>query len=250
MKRCIARFYWGINDKSNRVLARKGRVDGNLIALTKNPYNTEYINLVWGTANAEYLKSLGFKNIELVYKEPYQWDLTTQQYRHKLEGLRICMEELGYDQIVHADYDAYPTKPLPVDFWEQLESKNPIQGNLQQYKKSKCYWRKDGKDIRKVFNGGFIYIGDRSIPSEIIKVYDSPANINKRSCEPAMSLFLDNLNGGWIGVDEFRKRYECEMCNLSRNSCYGRYPVHANACFIHFAGLGSIERDLKRMNLL
>ena len=249
MKRTIARFYWGIQDKSNRVLARKGRVDGNLKALLKNPYNTEFINLVWGTDNYKYLTSLGFKNVELVYNEPFQWDLTKFQFRHKLEGLRICMEDMGYDEIIHCDYDCYPTKPLPEDFWEQCYKKESMQGNLQQYKKCKCYWR-GKKDIRKVMNGGFIYIRDKTIPTQLIKTWESDKNINKRSCEPAMSLYLDNKNNGWVGMDKFKELYETDYCNLSRNSCFGRYPAHPNACFIHFAGLGAIEGDLRRLKLL
>lgn len=241
MKRAIIRFYWGIEDNSNRVLARKKRVDGNLTALIKNPFNTPFVNYIFGTDNYNHLKKLGFENLKLVCKEPYMFDLTTQQFRHKLEGLRLAMED--YDEILHLDYDCYPTQRIPFDIWAQLGRKESIQGNLQQYKKVKCPWRKI--DQRKVLNGGAVYIRDKSIPDKIISLWSTMEN--KRSCEPAMSLYLDNLHGGWIGKEEFFRKHELEICNLSRNGVYGKHP---NACFIHYAGTGTISQYLKDLGLL
>lgn len=239
--RAFVRFFWGIQDRSDRVLKRKERVNGNLNVLLKNPYNEPFYNYVWGEENYKQLIGLGFENVRLVYKEPFQWDLSELQFRHKLEGLRIASEE--FDEFVHLDYDALPTKKLPVDFWQTLNKKESFQGNLQQYKRCKCPWRKI--DSRKVLNGGAVYIRDKSIADKLIKCWERTKN--KRSCEPAMSLYLDDIHKGWIGVEKFRELHELECCNLSRNGIYGIKP---DACFIHFAGCGSIGGVITKMGLI
>lgn len=231
MKRCLQRAYWGINDKTNRVLERKYRVDSNIEKLLHSQHGNEFITYCWGTENYNHLKERGITNLNLVSKKPYQWDLTKYQYRHKLESLRICMEEDGYDEIIHLDWDAYPIKPMPENIWDECYKKETFQGNLQQYKRQKCMWRKE--EPRKVINGGGIYIRDKTIPSKIIKCWESNKITIKRSCEAAMCLYVDELHGKWIGCSEFDRLHEFEFCKLKRFAISKNKP---NACWVHYAG--------------
>ena len=237
MKRAFVRGLWGYFDRSDRILKRKGRVDGNIKYLMGCKYNEPFITYVWGDSNYKILKDLGVKDLILVTKEPQQWDLVEFQYRHKLQLLKLAMED--FDQIVHMDWDVIPTKQLPIDFWETLEKKEPFQACLAQYKKIKCGWRKE--DPRKVANGGWVYIREKQIPDEIITTWEQDWNTIKRSCEPAMSKWIDNQNGKWIGVEEYYKRYEPEACSLSRNS---PHKIIKDSCFLHFAGVGAITKGM------
>jgi len=234
MKRCFVRGLWGKDEKTNRVLHRKGRVDGNIKYLLRKPFNEPFITYVWGSENYTMLEKLGVENLIKVSDNFFQWDLVTMQYRHKLELLRLAM--IDYDEIVHLDWDCFPTKKLPIDYWETLGKKEIFQGCLFQYKKAKCYWRTI--DQRKLTNGGYVYLRDKSLPDQFIKIWESDDNKNKRSCEPTMSLWCDRYCGGWEGKEKYYNLFEPESCSLHRNS---PYKIIKDSCFNHWAGLGCIR---------
>jgi hypothetical protein len=234
MKRAFIRALWGVHDKSNRILKRRYRTDLNMNDIKKNQFNEPFITYVFGEENFRYLKNSGFDNCILLTKEPNKYDLVNETYRHKLEILRYAMEEDGYDEIVHMDWDCIPTKKLSVNFWNELGAKESFQACLMQYKRDKCPWRKI--DQKKVPNGGYCYIRKKEIPSQIIKIWGSTENENKRSCEPAMGLYLDKLHGEWIGVEKYLALHEPMSCILSSRSVYKKDKK--DYCFIHYAGEG------------
>ena len=233
----IIRGLWGIKDDSHRILKRRYRMDNNLKTLLSNKfYNTlpPAIDYVWGIENFNYLKALGLPDVRLVCKDPYQFALKEEQYRHKGELLRIAMEDDGYDTILHLDYDIYPTKPFPKDIWEVMSRKESLQGNLQNYKHRKCNWREE--DSHTVINGGALYIRDKTIPSQIIKTWEGEWNDNKKSYEPALMKWLDEKYGKWIGKDEYRRLHELEVIALRRNPVFKKDTN--DYCMIHYAGGG------------
>lgn len=235
MKRAFVRALWGVHDKSHRVLRRLYRVDQNILALRKNKFNEPFITYVFGEENFKNLKDLGFENLILLNKEPHSYDPLKFQYRHKLEILRYAMEEDGYDEIVHMDWDCYPIKKLPVEFWDILGKKEKFQACLMQYHRPKCLWRKT--DQRKLPNGGFVYIRDKAVPSELIKVWEQTDKKFLISAEPAMGKYTDNLIGGWQGIDKYWDLFEPDVCNLKRCSVYPQEKKDTkNTCFIHYQG--------------
>jgi len=236
MKRAFVRALWGIHDKSHRVLRRLYRVDQNILQLKKNKFNEPFITYVFGQENYDSLQKLGFENLILLNKEPHSWDPLKFQYRHKLEILRYAMEVDGYDEIVHMDWDCFPTKKLPIDFWDVLGKKEKFQACLMQYHRPKCLWRET--DQRKLSNGGYVYIRDKNVPSDIIKLWEKTDKIFLISAEPAMSQYTDNLVGGWKGIEKYWELFEPESCRLSRCSVYSKDPTKTkpNLCFVHYQG--------------
>ena len=219
---------WGIYDDSDRMSARRYRMDGDMKRLNKNLFNEPFVTYVYGEENFNML-SKNF-NCVLMDKEPFAFDLQKEQYRHKLEILLRCMED--FDEIVFLDWDCVPTKKLPTDFWETLGKKEKIQANLQQYHTRKCYWRKN--DWRKLSNAGFVYIRDKSIPQVII---DNWNRLPGPSAEPALSKCIDDIGGGWQGIDYYWTHFEPDFCNIHKSSCFQKKLLNTkNECFIHSQG--------------
>jgi len=116
-----------------------------------------------------------------------------------------------------------------------------------------------------VMNNNYLYVRDKSYPSAIIDIWENfkkgsgakgdgicKSCIHSKqsrvmgfhskdicygcqfSCEPATSYFVDLLNDGWIGHDEWLKRYEPVYAKLHRFSPYKVEQVSFKKdCFIH-----------------
>jgi hypothetical protein len=232
MKRLFMRTLWGEYDNSHRITQRRELMDGWLGLIKRNQYNAPFITYVFGEENYKVVQDLGF-DCKLIDKNPLPFDAIKAQYRHKLEAMRYAFDEDGCDELVHMDWDVFPTKELPDDFWETLGKKGHIQSCLQQYKRKKCFWRKD-RDKRKVSNGGFVYMRDKTAPSEIIKIWERKPG---PSMEPAMSRYLDEQMDGWKGREYYWDHHEPDFCNLHKDSVYASDKErNKNICFIHYQG--------------
>jgi len=190
---------------------------------------SHFITYVFGEDNLKKLNSQGVDNCVLLTKEPFAFDLVENQYRNKLQVWKQAMED--FDEIVFLDWDCRPNKRLPIDYWKKFEEKESFQACLGIYKQTKCYWRKE--DRRKVPNAGYCYIRDKTIPDKIIKAWEE--NTNKVSCEPAIALYLDQLHGGWIGIEKYWELYDPESCRLRSQQEFYKDRVKDN-CFEHYAG--------------
>jgi hypothetical protein len=231
MKRGFIRGVWGIYDNSHRLLARRSRIDGDMDNILKNPFGEPFVTYVMGGENFKKAKDKGF-NCILINKEPYMFDLIKYQYRHKIEIIRYAMEEDSYDEVVWLDWDCVPQKKLRPDFWEECNKKDSFQACLQIYHKKKCHWR--ATDLRKVPNGGFLYIRDKNIPSEAIKIWET---IPQDNDEPAWAKMTDTMTNGWKGMDEYWKHFETPFCNLHRGSPFPNDLLKSkDIYFMHFQG--------------
>jgi hypothetical protein len=232
MKRGFIRALWGIHDKGHRITKRRFRVDKNIKAILNNKHNSPFKVFVMGEDNYEGLKELGF-DCELVNSNPAPFDLIKHQYRHKLEIIKYAMEEKGYDELVYMDWDCIPQKPLPNDFWEQMNKKDKFQANLQMYHRRKAHWRKE--ELRKVPNGGFVYLRDKSYPQRAIELWEKIGKGDND--EPAWARLTDDLYGGWKGIDHYWEHFEAMFCNLHMSSPFSKEMLNAkNVCFVHYQG--------------
>ena len=244
MKRTFIRCVWGsystnedLKNEAAKIwkgtdkLARRSKIDTDIELIRQNKFNEPFVVYVYGKDNYEKIKSLGLDCV-LVDENPAPFDQIRYVYRHKLELIKYAMEVDGYDEIVYLDWDCRPQKKLPNNFWDEFQKKRPIQACLQQYRRKKCLWRSD--DIRKVSNGGFVYLRDKTIPSKVIEIWKTMPQDND---EPAWTKYIDDDMGGWKGQDEFIKNYEAPFCNLHRMSPIPPEILKAkDICFIHFQG--------------
>jgi len=249
MSRAFVRGLWGNCAETKDF--RGGKIHSDINIIKDNEYSEPFITYVFGDRNKEYLESLGFE-CRLIDSKPSIWDMVDQLYRHKLDVFKAAMED--YDEIVFLDWDCRPTAPLPDDFWDVIGEKASFQANLFQYRTKKCLWRKT--DIRKVTNGGFVYMRDKTIPDKIIKNYDEFHEWVKKKGEerasqgkelrfrekalifddePAMSKYADDSIGGWQGTDKYWELFEPEFCNLKKKSAYPEEKLQTKReCFVHW----------------
>lgn len=231
-KRGFIRALWGIHDEGHRITRRRFRIDKDITSILGNKNNEPFKVYVMGEENYEGLKSYGFDCV-MVDKNPAPFDLVKHQYRHKLEIIKFAMEEEGYDELVYLDWDCFPQKKLPSEFWKELNKKEVFQANLQMYHRRKAYWRKG--ELRKVPNGGFIYLRDKTLPRKAIEWWEklgSPDND-----EPAWARLTDEMTDGWQGVDLYWEKFEPMFCNLHKSSPYSPEQLSSkDLCFLHRQG--------------
>jgi len=231
MKRVFMRALWGIYDNSHRILQRRERTDKHIQNALINQNDFEFITYVFGEDNYKYLTSLGVKNCILIDKNPAPYDLLTEQYRHKLEAIRYAMEVDGYDEMIHLDWDCYPVKKLPSNFWDVMGKREAFQSCLFRFKRMKCPWRSIDRTV--VPNGGFVYMRDKSYPSKVIKIWEE--KLKGPSAEPPMAMFVDDLMGGWKGLDAYWDLYESDFCKLKSGSPHTKeHMMQKDICFIHY----------------
>jgi len=233
MKRVFMRALWGIYDNSHRILQRRFRTDKHIQHALKNQTDFEFITYVFGEENYKLITEMGIKNCILINKNPAPYDLLKEQYRHKLEVIRYAMEEDGYDQMIHLDWDCYPIKRIPTNFWETMGKKEAFQSNLFRFKRLKCPWRTIDRTV--VPNGGFVYMRDKSYPARVIKIWEE--KLYGPSAEPPLAMFVDELMGGWQGVDKYFDLHEAECCSLKRGSPHSKENMaKKDLHFIHYYG--------------
>lgn len=234
--------FWGLQDNTHRILRRHSRVMGNLKELIRNTHYIPFDRIyVWGDDNTLFLKEVGFKNIVKVSKEPFQWDLVKFQYRHKLEAIRMAHTE--FNTVLQLDMDVLPIRPWRDDIWDVMGKKEVFQANLYYYRKAKGFFRKI--DQRKISNGGCTYTRGPQPIEDIIKIWERKEIRDKKTVEPSMSWYCDELIGGWQGVDKYRQLFEIDCCVLRRNSPYGKYRdlITKDTMYIHNAGLGRCRNE-------
>ena len=235
MKRGFIRVVYGIYDNTHRLTARRQKIDGDIKGILNNKFNEPFQVFVFGKDNYERMCSHGFDCVK-VNDDPAPFDLIKHQYRHKMELIRYAMEEGGYDEVVYMDWDCVPQKKLPDNFWEECYKKDAIQACLQIYHRKKCWWRP--VDQRKVGNGGFLYIRDKSLPSRAIRHWET---IPQDNDEPGWAKLTDEMMGGWTDTEKnmkmFWDRFETNFCQLHRASPYPSELLKTkNVCFIHYQG--------------
>lgn len=228
VNRGFVRTLWGVYGKEKRLKHRIG-LDDHFQCLKLNPYEQPFTALVFGEDNYKQLVDMGF-NCQIVDKRPVVWDMNKEQFRHKLEALKLGTQL--HDEIVYLDWDTQPTKPLPNDFWDVLGRKEPIQASLRQYFQPRVSWRHE--DRRKAPCAAFIYIRDKQIPEDLIRIWEELGR--PWTEEMVLMKYIDNRMGGWKGVDEYWQKFEPEFFHLG-GGCQV-YPEEVTGakkkCFDHF----------------
>jgi len=232
MKCGFIRAVWGVYDDSHRITRRRSRIDNDIDTILSCQYSEPFVTYVMGKDNFNRMMDRGVKNCVLLTDDPAPFDLVKHQYRHKMEIIRHAMEVDGYNELVYLDWDCVPQKPLPDNFWDELKKKDVFQATLQIYRRKKCHWRLE--EQRKVPNGGFIYLRDKSLPAEAIRWWEKLGKPDND--EPAWARLTDEMMGGW-DIEEYWNRFEIMFCNLHRSSPYSKEKMkQKNVCFIHYQG--------------
>jgi len=232
LKRGFIRALWGIHDRSHRLIERRFRVDENINEILKNKFNEPFRTYVMGEDNYTAIKTL-FPDCVMISPNPCMFDLVKYQYRNKLEAIKYAFEQDGYDELVYLDWDCVPKKKLPSSFWDEMSKKEVFQATLQLYHRRKCHWRPE--DLRKVPNGGFLYLRDKNLPSLAIEWWEKLGQPDND--EIAWAKIVDERMGGWKGMDVYWEKFEPMFCSLHKSSPYSLDKLKSkDVCFIHYQG--------------
>jgi len=234
MNRAFIRVLYGNKkDPAHDGRGTRSRIDRDIDNVLKRDNQSEFFTYVFGEDNYNYLAKTGCKNIVLASKDPYIYKKSVN-YVNKMYGWECAMKD--FDEIVCLDWDTIQTKPLPSDFWDAFYKKQSIQSPLYKCSRSVCNWRKDytKKDNKRGTSGGFVYIRDKNIPTELLKLIDDPVmkgfSFGNYSDETYMNLYTDRISGGWEGMHKYFDLFEPPWCTVE-HTIFVEDKV--NACFHH-----------------
>lgn len=139
---------------------------------TLHPGDT--VSYVFGTENAEFLKSLG---IEVTCLDPspiknygYRTPVALSGHNNDLvHGMRMYVHKLdcilqgvkAFGSVVFLDWDCTLLQPLPADFWQRMEQGQSLQAGMRRLKRNRYWWRHGGAS--EMPHGCWIYC--RSLPA-------------------------------------------------------------------------------------
>jgi hypothetical protein len=184
-----------------------------------------------GEDNHQYLLSKGFNSI-LVDKQPYLYDIAKYCYYNKLVLLQYALN-LYKEPILYLDNDCVAKRPI-INLNNEFKPKSLVSGNLMVYNQLKCYWRTEAK--RTIINGGFLYIENISVINGIIEQWHEiqKSEHPDPNDEIAIQKYLDNLHGGWIGLEKYKELYEpTGICSLNTKG----YWINKDSLFTHYLGV-------------
>ena len=257
MKRGFVRVLFGENvdygpgalqKRDVGIVRCRGLLEVDLKLLTHLKYDPPFVLYIYGQDNYDQCMKMGF-DCRLVSPNPAEWDINTKGFRHKLGGLQEAMKE--FDEIIFLDLDTIPQKAVPETIWEDSYKKAPIQASLRMYKRIKATWRRTHR--RTIPTAAYIYIRDKAIPQGIIDSWEATGE--PLSEEIALAHYIDQISGGWKGLDHYWDNYEPEFFNLERSLEYKHEDIFSpdqmaqkNLYFHHMdhTDIKRILREIKR----
>lgn len=240
-KRSFIRTMWGIYEhEGRRFFKRRAKLDNDIALVQKCPYSEPFRTYVFGEDNYKFLVDKGF-DCKLIDKKPIVWDMNKEQFRHKLEAFKCGMED--FDEIVFLDWDTFPIKPLPKDFWDVLNKKESIQAILRMYHRRKAYWR-GGIDTRKIPCASFVYVREKQITEDLIALWEKMGR--PWSEEQVLARFIDSRMGGWQGMEKYWDTYEPDFFMLAEARVFSKELLRTkNQCFKHL-NMNGVAKYLKQ----
>jgi hypothetical protein len=206
------RALWGILEhQDRRFYKRREKITNDVLLQEQWKYQLECTVFTWGTFNHRWLKDRGWHSI-LVSGDPIQWDMDTQQFRHKLEAFRLGCKQ--FDKCVFLDWDTYLIKPLPADHWKILEEKSCLQATLRMYHRRKAYWRKDSQ--RQIPCASYVYCSG-SAGEDLCHLWEKMNS--PWSEELVMAKYIDDMHGGWGGYEVYKPNHEPRFFDLDVSVC-------------------------------
>jgi hypothetical protein len=198
MKYSFIHGLWGIYGNKNKCWTRLSKCENDVKLYTLNPYSPKTVVYIFGEDNFKRMTDLGF-DCRLIDKRPYVWDMETEQYRHKMEIWKAGTEE--FDAITFLDFDCVPLKPIPSNYLDIMNEGDEIQTPIFQYRLKRV--NRPPSDFRKVSTASFVYIRGKEHACNMNKLWEETGKPFKE--EYTLTLYIDNLDGGWKGIENYRK---------------------------------------------
>lgn len=133
-------------------------------------------------------------------------------WRLKLDIIRKALDD--FDAVTWVDMDIRMlVDELPSDFWERMHDKGPCQALITQWHRRKChYWRSDKENPRSMPSGAYIYCRSTSIIDTAIQWLEDQKRVRPHDApflddQQAIAFAIDELNGGWKGLDYYNEHH-------------------------------------------
>lgn len=143
----------------------------------------------------ELAKSLGLDTTRI---PDVHYTSTEGRYCRKLLSMEHALRT--YDEVCHLDLDVVLVRPLPEDFWEQLQDGALLQAPLMKHSRKKATWRNDDDAKRYWVNACYMYCGHRRIAGRCFEVMREHENWYE---EGVIGYVIDEHAGGWKGPDAY-----------------------------------------------
>jgi len=225
-------FPFGEFDRKNCCAVRRqsGRIDSRMKGLLTDTFTkiNDQMVYVYGEDNASYVASLNIP-YKLIHPLPLKFHPILQPWLHKLEILKIAMED--YDEIIWLDLDCMPLKTIDDKIWDVLRSKDSFQSPLHRYKRVQTNLRSIEGENKILPSGSFVYIRDKDIPGKMIDIF---LTLPTWTDEIAYAKYTDDLTGGF-DLKRYYDRFEPYCVSIIRTP-YNRPPqikISEEICFKH-----------------
>lgn len=272
--------FWGRNDSANSRLQHKIVHD----ILTQRKYERfQSLTYCFGRQNADFLRSIGIEPIVLsehglprwgdgpgemlpqsadndpplepVAADQYnlirtahraEWDRHRNRlidgrshWRCKLEILRTALET--FQSVLWTDFEVHLLRPIPPEFWHRMGQRRAVQAPLICRRKSGLRKRENRRFLP---DGCFIYARDIRLVDRLIEIHST--RCPTQTDEVALSMLIDELNGGWRGPASYYDGGFSPYCFVARNGLRKPRPEDALFCI----GMRpAIEDQIRRGNL-
>lgn len=185
------------------------------------------VTYVFGAENYEIVRKYGFAARLLDERPRVAGDVPGKPskrcpWEHKPLGWAAALQE--FDEIVALDWDIRPLEKIPLDsVFGELNKKSFLQANLLQYRRIKALYRRKmagsipDPAVRKIPSAAFVYLrGDdgRHAVQRTLSLMEQNYNLTE---EQAMAIFVDELYGGWKGIDHWWTHHEPFCCRIPRH---------------------------------
>lgn len=216
MKSCFVRTLWG-----DELIDRYGDRPYEVAECRRRqPQPEPSVFVAFGKANADMARAAGWPDV-IQASEDAVVNLTGNQdrnarfwfgqfpygismYYHKFLAVAAALRA-GWDECVFLDLETVLLKSLPEDFWQILQSGQPLQCPLY------CYHRRHAKlpdgshyhpDPRIVASAPAFYCRDASIMDECLAIASEVPSFTE---ETVMRIWHDRREGTWRGIDGYVK---------------------------------------------
>jgi len=186
----------------------------------QSPILGEFTTYVLGQDNYDRLRRLGARCVLVNSKSMVH---PTQTYRNRLRCLEVAAKD--YDEMVALDWNCYPTRRLPPDFWDRLSTKARFQAPLVRYRAGLAHWRPPNRSRCLLPNGGWLYFRQPPIIIEDMEHLWDSSRAGQLD-EVVYARWTDNQLGDqlpWVrpiqpSLEIYYKHFEPLFVNLTRTS--------------------------------
>lgn len=216
-RRAFVRVLWGDAKVAD---SRVHKVREDIKRAAAKPHQIPAMTYVYGRDNYEFVVAHGFE-ARLVSSDCSPWGTgspSQKGWRTKVESIRVALRE--FDEVVFLDWDIWANRQIdqPAIF-NRLATKASFQANLFQYRRRQVKWRRriDGVEPspRKVPSAAFVYCREPFIIQRICEIMDERKEFTE---EQAMAFFIDDLYGGWKGVENYLIHHEPFCCHVKNSA--------------------------------